>query len=44
MLSVGPAREEMKLAIALGRIFSNHVWSTVREAIFWPKMRVSLGR
>jgi len=34
----------VEMVAALGPIFSNHVWSTVRLAIFRLKIKVNLGK
>lgn len=31
------------VTIAFGPTFSNHVWSTIWAAIFWPRVRTSFG-
>lgn len=43
MLLVVEARGVVALAIALGPVFSSHVWSTIWLAIFWPRRRLSCG-
>lgn len=43
MLLVEEARGIEILAMALGPVFSSHVWSTIWLAIFCPRRRPSLG-
>lgn len=43
VLLVVVIRGMLREVTALGPVFSNQVWSTICDAIVWPRVRFSLG-